>query len=288
MKQYLFSIVFFISAYLAFGQSYSVSVSTRTYKVIDGNEMEMTIYKPEGVKAKLPAIVFFFGGGWVNGNPEHFELQANYLASRGIIAICPDYRTKSRHGTSPFESVKDAKSAIRYIKLHANELEVNPDKIVASGGSAGGHLAACTAIIDDINEASDDISVSTVPMALILFNPVVDTGKRGYGSEKVKGREFEISPVHHITQGVPTTLIMHGKDDTTVPFENVVRFQHAMQQNGNKCKLIAYKNQSHGFFNYKRKPEYFRKTLKETEKFLVQLQLLKGKSWLKKYCKSIS
>mgnify|MGYP002795224767 FL=1 len=122
--------------------------------------------------------MFFFGGGWVGGDPSQFELQAEYLATRGIIAFCPDYRTRSRHSTSPFESVMDAKSAMRYLKLHGAELGIDTSKIVASGGSAGGHLAASTAVIKNINESTDNLSISSVPFALVLFNPVLDTGTK--------------------------------------------------------------------------------------------------------------
>ena len=267
---------------------FDVQTDTLVYKQIDGHDLEMIVYEPQlNSNLNLPAIVFFFGGGWVGGSPGHFRLQAEYLASRGIVAVCPDYRTKSRHGTSPFESVKDARSAMRYIKIHGPELGIDTSRIVASGGSAGGHLAACTAIIDDINESTDDLSVFPVPMALVLFNPVVDTGKRGYGWEKVKGREFEISPVHHINSDVPPTLIMHGKNDTTVPYENVERFEQAMIQHGNQCELIGYQSKGHGFFNYGSSPKHFRKTLKQTELFLEDLNLLRGNSWLRKYVKQI-
>jgi acetyl esterase/lipase len=183
--------------------------------------------------------------------------------------------------------VKDAKSAIRYLKSNSDELGINPEKIVASGGSAGGHLAACTAVIKGVNEDTDDLSISSVPFALVLFNPVVDTGKRGYGQEKLAGREFEVSPVHHITKGVPLTLIMHGKSDTTVPYENVVRFKQLMKQDGNKCILVGYKHQKHGFFNYSKKPKYFKKTLSRTEDFLEDNNLLRGESWVKKYFKEL-
>lgn len=205
-----------------------------------------------------------------------------------MVAICPDYRVKRRQGTTPFESVKDARSAMRYVKNHSDELGINANKIVAAGGSAGGHLAACSAIINKINEGNDDLSVSAKPMALVLFNPVVDTGKKGYGQEKLAGREFELSPVHHIETGVPATLIMHGKDDTTVPYENVVRFKSVMEQEGNSCKLKGYKKQKHGFFNYSRNPKCFKKTLSRTEKFLEEMKLLKGESWINKYCMSLS
>lgn len=266
---------------------FKVEKSEFVYKTINGVKLEMVMYKPENYMGNLPAIVFFFGGGWVNGSPSQFEYQAKYLASRGMVAFCADYRTYSKYGTTPFESVKDARSAIRYLKLHASELNIDANRIVAAGGSAGGHLAACTAVIDDLNEDTDDMSVSAMPFALVLFNPVVDTGKKGYGQEKLAGREFEISPVHHITSGVPTTLIMHGKADTTVPYENVVRFDYLMKQQGNKSELEGYKKQGHGFFNYNKNPKYFKKTLLRTESFLVENRLLSGESWAGQYCKEL-
>ncbi|MCG6189454.1 alpha/beta hydrolase [Maribellus maritimus] len=280
--------VFFLTSFQLKAQHFDVEKSVLVYKQIDGHQLEMIIYRPTKLSdIKLPSIVLFFGGGWVSGDPSHFQLQAEYYASRGMVAICPDYRTKNRHKTSPFESVKDARSAMRYIKIHADELGVDTSKIVAGGGSAGGHLAACTAIIDKVNESTDDLSVSPVPKALILFNPVVDTGKKGYGQEKMDGREFALSPVHNISTGVPPTLIMHGKNDTTVPYENVVRFKQAMKQEGNKCILKGYRRQTHGFFNYSRSPRNFQKTLRRSEKFLEKLDYLKGSSWLKEYCDQI-
>lgn len=233
MKNKMFFLLFLLGICFPFivkSQSYKVLKSSEVYKHVDGTELSMNFYRPqisEGMH--LPAIVFFFGGGWVGGTPEHFKLQAEHFASRGMVAVCPDYRTQSRHGTTPFESVKDARSAMRFLKKNGHKFGIDTSRIVASCGSAGGHLAACTALIDEVNESTGDLSISPVPYALGLFNPVVDTGKLGYGYEKVKGREFEISPVHQIGKGVPPTLIMHGKADKTVPYENVVQFSQSMK-----------------------------------------------------------
>lgn len=290
MKKFYFVFLFLIfSVTLVFSQNYKVDKSSFIYKEIKGVSLEMTMYKPQvSSNTKLPAVIFFFGGGWVGGSPAQFELQAEYLATRGIVAFCADYRTKSRHSTTPFESVMDAKSAVRYLKSHGNELGIDTGRIVASGGSAGGHLAACTAVIKNVNEASDDLSVSSVPKVLVLFNPVLDTGKKGYGREKLDGREFELSPVHHITASVPSTLIMHGMADKTVPYENSVRFNYLMKQQGNKSILVGYKKQDHGFFNYNRSPKYFKKTLSKTEIFLEENGFLRGESWLNSYCKELA
>jgi acetyl esterase/lipase len=290
MKRGQIAILFFLifSGSQIFAQSYNFEKTSFVYKQVGGDSVEMTMYLPTiSGNSKLPAIVFFFGGGWVGGNPNHFQMQAEYLATRGIVVICPDYRTRNRFGTTPFESVKDAKSAMRYLKINGSKMRIDTSKIVAAGGSAGGHLAACTAIIKNVNEETDNLYVSSVPFALVLFNPVVDTGKRGYGQTQMQGREFEISPIHHITSNVPPTLIMHGKADTTVPYENVVRFKQVMKQAGNRCVLKGYKKQTHGFFNYGKNPKYFKKTLQKTEKFLDEYELLRGESWVKKYCKEL-
>jgi len=277
-------ITLFLVSVLGFSENYKVEKSSFVYKTIGEIQLEMTMYKPvSSIYQQLPAIVFFFGGGWESGDPSQFQLQAEYLASRGMVAFCPNYRTKSNAGTTPFECVKDAKSAIRYLKIHSSELSVDSNKIVVSGGSAGGHLAACTALIKNVNENSDNLSVSTMPLAMVLFNPVVDTGKKGYGQEKLAGREFEISPVHHITKNVPPTLILHGKNDKVVPYENVVRFNYLMKQQHNKSILVGYRKQEHGFFNYKVSPKYFRKTLHKTETFLEESGLLRGDSWIKEF-----
>ena len=102
-----------------------------------------------------PAIVFFFGGGWSGGDKKQFYQQAKAMAEHGMLAFSADYRVKTRNKTTPFECVKDGKSAIRWVREHAAELGVDPDRIVASGGSAGGHVAACTGVIEGAEEAGE-------------------------------------------------------------------------------------------------------------------------------------
>lgn len=223
-----------------------------TYKTADGVELKLHFFDPEGLKPsdRRAAIVFFFGGGWNGGTPKQFYEQARVLADRGMVAISAEYRIKKRHKTTPFECVKDGKSAVRWIRQHASELGVDPSRIVASGGSAGGHVAACTGVIKGLDEAGEDLAVSSIPNAMILFNPVLDTTAKGYGLKSVgKSRQTEISPCHHVGAGIVPTLVFHGTADTTVPFENAERFTRLMKEAGNVCHLERSHGNGHGSFN---------------------------------------
>lgn len=222
------------------------------YKSIDGFDLKLHVFEPDGHQAEdqSPAIIFFFGGGWTSGKPNQFYSQARAFAKRGMVAMAAEYRVRSRHKTTPFESVKDAKSAVRWVRGHCRELGVDPARIVAAGGSAGGHIAACTGVIKGGDEAGEDLKVSSVPNAMILYNPVLDTTPKGYGLGKVgKARQTKISPCHHVRSGIAPTLLMHGTADTTVPFENAERFTRLMKAAGNRCQLEAFEGKGHGFFN---------------------------------------
>jgi len=218
-------------------------------------------------------MVFFFGGGWNGGTVNQFEPHANYFSQRGITCFLVDYRVKSRQQTTPFESLKDAKSAIRYIRAHAEEFRIDPSKIVAAGGSAGGHLAAATALVEDYNENSDNVSISCIPNTLVLYNPVIDNGPGGYGYERIGDAYKSFSPLHNIREGAPPTILFLGTNDELIPVETVNYYQLVMRKVESRCELHLYEGQGHGFFNYKNF-EFYKKTLVESDKFLQTLGYL--------------
>ncbi|AQT68096.1 Carboxylesterase NlhH [Anaerohalosphaera lusitana] len=234
-----------------------VKLANVTYKkTVDINSNPVALkmyhrYQPKKVSEPLPAILLFFGGGWSSRNLGQMEEFCKYFAARGMICMAPDYRVSSVEGTSPYEAVNDAKSAVRWVRANASNLKIDPDRIIVGGGSAGGHIAACTEIITGYNEPGEDLSVSSKPNLLCLLNPVVDTTKNGYGSRRFTPEtDKELSPFHHITPDVCPTIIFHGTDDTTVPFENVERFTQKMHDNSNTCKLVSFDGKAHGFFNH--------------------------------------
>jgi len=242
-------------------------------------ELHLHVFLPKGYKTtdKRPAIVFFFGGGWVGGSPSQFYPQAAHLASRGMVAMAAEYRVGKAHGTTPKECVADGKSAIRYVRSHAAELGIAPDRIAAGGGSAGGHVAAATATITAFDEPGEDTAVSAVPNALVLFNPVYDNGPEGYGYNRVKDYWRQISPLQNIRKGIPPAIVFLGTRDKLIPVATAKAFQADMQHVGSRSELMLYEGEGHGFFNYGRGTgENYTKTLAQMDAFLTSLGWLKA------------
>lgn len=262
--------------------------SVEVYKTVGDVKLQLYVFQPSGhqASAKRPAIVFFFGGGWTGGSPKQFEQQCRYLASRGMVGMAADYRVASRHGVKGVSCVADAKSAIRWVRANAGKLGVDSQKIVAAGGSAGGHVAACTGVIEGFDEPSVDLKTSSRPNAMILFNPaVVLAAVDGVPplrnadriSERMGVEAKTLSPYHHVKSGAPPTLILHGKDDNTVPYKTVEQFTEAMTKAGNRCELEGYEGAAHGFFNFgKSGNKHFVATLTRADKFLASLGYING------------
>ena len=255
------------------------------YKQIGDVELTIDRFEPADHRStdRRSAIVFFFGGGWRGGTVAQFVPHCEYLASRGMVAMVADYRVKSRHGTTPFDCVEDGTSAVRWIRQHASALGIDPNRIAAGGGSAGGHVAAATATLTRLDSRQEDLSVSSAPNALVLFNPVYDNGPDGYGYDRVKERFREISPMHNIRPGIPPTIVFLGTNDSLIPVETAKAFQRKMRDVGSISELHFYEGQKHGFFNHPRfrktnLARYYVDTVQAMDTFLASVGFLEGPS----------
>lgn len=257
------------------------SSKVETYRKVGDTELKIWIFEPKEKATKpKPAIVFFFGGGWTSGTPSQFVPQSKHLAERGMVAIVADYRVASRNMAKPIDCVADAKACVRYIRANAVRLGIDPDRIAAGGGSAGGHLAAATATLLGLEAPGEDLKISSLPNALVLFNPALVLAPisglmlEGFLAKSTKERfgcdPEAFSPAHHIKKGVPPTIIFHGKADTTVPYSSAAEFSHRMNKAGNQCRLVGFEGEGHGFFNNKKMKE----TLDQADDFLVSLGYL--------------
>lgn len=254
------------------------------YKKVGEVELKLWIFSPEGHKTedRRPAAVFFFGGGWRSGNPGQFENQCRYLASRGMVAAAADYRVASRHGVKAVSCVADAKSAVRWLRANAARLGIDTNRIAAGGGSAGGHLAACTGVVEGFDEESEDRAVSSVPNAMLLFNPALVLAPTGALTLDLTDRmgveAAKLSPFHQVRPGAPPALVLHGKADTTVPYATAELFAEAMKKAGNRAELEGYEGQGHGFFNHGRGGNHlYLATVQRMDDFLRSLGWLEAK-----------
>lgn len=238
-----------------------------TYRQAGPTVLQMHLFLPDATGGTRPhsAAVFFFGGGWEGGTPHQFYDLCAELARRGAVAMAAEYRVRSHHGVGPAECVADAKAAVRWLRRQAGRFGFTPDRIAAGGGSAGGHLALCCALLDGFNAPEDELTVSPIPDALVLYNPVVDTTPAGFGCDRCGPDPRRLSPMQHIRGGAPPTIMFHGSADRVVPYENVERFTRHMKEAGNHCRLVTFTGEDHGFFNYGHKsgayPEVVRMTI---------------------------
>ncbi len=250
-----------------------------TYKKIGDVTLDMEIFEPKDKdpSKKYPAIVFFFGGGWNGGSTSQFYPHCEYFAGRGMIAMTADYRVHGRNKTTPAECVMDGKSSVRWIRANADRLGVDPARLAAGGGSAGGHVAAAIATTLGFEEKNDEVTVSYMPNALILFNPVFDNGPKGYGYDRVKEIFPAISPLHNLRPGTPPTIVFLGTKDNLIPVATAEDYKAQMLKNGDRSELFLYKDQPHGFFNYREATKHFYyRTIFEADKFLASLGWLDG------------
>lgn len=250
------------------------------YRKTPQGELFMHVYYPPEWKAsdKRPAIVFFYGGGWKNGVHTQFMPQSQYFASRGLVCACADYRIESKHKTTPDACVEDAKAAVRWMRANAARLGVDPDKLIGAGGSAGGHLAAATALCDGFDAKDDDTTISCKPNVLVLFNPALNMtdGKRSITDAAGKNIAKEFSPTLFLRKGAPPTVIFFGTADMLIAHGE--EFLKKTTSLGNRCELYTAAEMPHGFFN--RSP-WCETTARKADEFLASLGYLTGPATLK-------
>ena len=243
-----------------------------TYKKIDGKELQLSVFLPEGYedsKERFPTFVVYHGGSWAVGEANWHYPDCEYWASRGMIAVSVDYRLSKRDGVKvPLECVKDAKSAVRFLRKNAAELKVDPDKMVIAGGSAGGQLAAAMATLTshETNDNCYDLSISCEPNAVILYNPYFKC-------------EASLSPPNFLSTGLPPFITFLGDEDPAITVESLVDFHEALKAQGGASEFYVGKGGKHGLCNGRNpKNPYFYWSLELSDKFLVKHGILSGES----------
>ena len=222
-----------------------------TYKEIDGFKLDMHLFlpNPEKFKGKRPTIVKFHGGSWSEGKPDWFFSTAESYAEQGWVVAVVEYRIKGRHNTYPFESVKDAKSAMRWIRENAKKYNIDSNKIIATVDSAGGHLSLAITLVENWNENTDNLKINAIPNVSIINAGVYDltTRETKWITEQYENKEIakEISPNHLLKKSPVKMLLIHGEKDKNCPYETAVYFYDQMKVLGNDIELYTVKEAEH-------------------------------------------
>ncbi len=249
---------------------------TLIYKTVDGRSLRIDWTRPRDWKStdRRPAVVFFHGGGWVSGQPGQFAEHSKQLAAQGMVCLRAQYRLlDKKQNEPPITCTEDASDAFRFIRSQPERFGIDPQRIAAGGGSAGGHLAAFLGMMDDPQPT--DVTkpvVSRKPNAMLLFNPVYNNGPGGWGTKRVGDAYRRFSPAHNITTDDPPAIVFLGTKDNLIPVATGESFRDQMQAKGIESRLFLYEGQGHGFFNAGRSENrYFQETMTEVEKFLEHL-----------------
>lgn len=249
------------------------------YKESAGKSREIELFFPPGhdpATAKAPGIIMFHGGGWSGGVRTQFSQACQHFANRGMVAATVTYRMLSASEAKqlPKEEsrkrvcVTDAKSAIRWFKQQAPQLGLDPERIVAGGGSAGGHIAMLATNNPELNDPNDPTGFDTSVVAYVLFNPAFTADDH---------QDPAIDAIAQTRKPIAPAIVFFGSEDTWKKGWDELE-PHLNSIPGNKIHLHLARGQQHGFFN---RDPWQTVTLQAADEFLVAQGLLKGPSTLK-------
>lgn len=258
----------------------SANRAIAVYKTTPQGDLKINLYFPTDWKPadKRPAIVFFFGGGFVAGSPSQFTTTAGYFATRGLVAASAEYRIGNVHHTPPERCVEDAKSAVRWMRMNAARLGIDARRVIAGGGSAGGTIAAFAAYNTSFEPDGEDMSVSSKPDALVLYNPAL-----GFSDDlsRVPPRQQELARTlgpfirsWTVNAGGPPAILFFGTEDPLVVGGR--DFAQALKAVGTRAELYTAASQTHGFFNDRPGSPWHAVVVRQTDLFLASLGFLQG------------
>lgn len=267
---------------LASASGYTVEIGV-VYSQTPSQDLRADIYIPAGLEddARVPAILIVHGGGWSRGTRAGFAEVAlgQRFAKEGFVAVSIDYRLvrDGENGEIVNQwpaAIDDCRQAVRWLRENASRFHINPERIGAIGGSAGGHLVSLLGTTDAARPGETSTRVQAV---VDVFGPADLVGDfsqipyKGFSAQvlidRLVGQENEAnkidaSPIRHIDDQTPPFLIFHGSDDPLVPVDQSRRFHAALKEAGREVEYIEYEGERHSL-----SPENFEDALKRAMAF---------------------
>lgn len=216
---------------------------------------KLDLYLPHGpARSDRPAVVFIHGGGFTGGDKAEYRsasVSAD-LARAGYVVVSCNYvlGPKTKEGVWP-QNIADCREAVRWVRGHAKELGVNPDRIAVAGGSAGGYLALMVGLSEDKTGPGGDpkATVSAKVAAVIDLYGVVNFSKHGKGDVPGASAAEQAAylPENQCDRADPPVLILHGTADTTVDIRQSMDMAAALAKAKVAHELIVVEGAPHTF-----------------------------------------
>jgi acetyl esterase/lipase len=229
----------------------------------DGQHLQLNMARPKAGDGPFPAVVCVHGGGFRAGKRESYDGLTVRLAQKGYVAVTVSYRLAPKF---PFPAaVHDTKAAVRWVRANAAKYKIDPDRIGATGGSAGGHLAQFLGVTAGVKEFEGDggnpgVS-STVACVVNVYGPSDFT--KSYGKsvdaaevlplflggnlDTARPQHVRASPLYWVTPDAAPTLCVHGTEDKYVAHEQAVWMVEKLKASAVEAELLTLPGAGHGF-----------------------------------------
>ena len=254
--------------------------TTYIYRKTEEGELAAHVFFPEGHATRTkaaPLLVCLHGGMWDRSAPTQFVPHCHHFASRGMVAVSLEYRVFEKNRTGPVDAVEDAREAMRVMRESAGDLGIDPAQVVVMGAASGAYLALWTGLVRKAEKVEGQ---SFRPDAMVLINPISDTGKKGMASDRFRdmGEAVAMSPLAALPQkGLPPCLILHGLADRVVPPVQSERLQKMYKRKRNVCERMEFGGQDHSFFNFHVNQDSYELVVGAVDQFLTQQGFLEAR-----------
>ncbi len=253
------------------GWNYTL-VPNVTYATASNTELKLDLYLPRNPAGAVPVVVYFHGGGWVEGRKEGNSLHLLPWLTMGWAAVNVEYRL-ARSAPAP-AAVEDVRCALRWIGVHCRQYGLDSSRIVLTGHSAGGHLALIAGMLPEASPFNrqcpseeshrwrDGVEPEVKAAAIINWFGITDVNDvlegvnakhyaiEWFGSSADRAElAKQLSPLSYVRSGLPPILTVHGDADPIVPYDEAVRLHAALDKAGVPNQLVTIHGGGHGGFS---------------------------------------
>lgn len=233
-----------------------------TYGEVEGGPLLMDVYHPDGFSGKRPGVLLVHGGGWMGGDKAYYAHMGEDLAAHGYVAFSINYRFAPKFHYPA--QVDDVQRAVRFVRAHSAEYNLDPKRLGALGDSAGGHLVCMLGTRETRDNSDKELAgySSKVSCVVDMFGPADFTVRTDgvspsalmllqtlFGKSRDEAPDLykDGSPITYVNRKSAAFLILHGTADKLVPISQSERMQAALKSAGVEATLVPMPNDGHGF-----------------------------------------